>query len=102
MRSPSITFLRAISIIEGLSYIYLLYHAIYSKRILGIDDAIKLPGQIHGALFTLFAISLIISMISYKWKLHIPALIFLASLIPFAPIWVEIWLKRFQANLNSK
>lgn len=96
MSKASITFLRVISIIEGLSYIYLLYHAIYSKRVLGIDDAIKLPGQIHGALFTIFCISLLVAMILHKWQLKIPALIFLASLIPFAPIWVEIWLKKYQ------
>lgn len=101
MLSASIHFLRFISIIEGLSYIYLLYHAIYSKRILGIDDAIKQPGMIHGMLFSLFAVALLIAMILHKWKLKIPALIFLASLIPFAPIWVELWLKKQQDQIKA-
>ena len=100
MRSSSILFLRFISIIEGLSYIYLLYHSVYSKRILGIEDAIKTPGMIHGVLFTIFGIALLVAMISNQWKLKIPALIFLASLIPFAPIWVELWLKKQQDQIK--
>lgn len=101
MPISSITSLRYISIIEALSYIYLLYHSIYSKAILGIDEAIKIPGQIHGGLFVLFCIALFIATLRQRWKLKVPALIFIASLIPFAPIWVEIWLKKQQATAKK-
>ncbi|BDS08052.1 membrane protein [Oceaniferula spumae] len=94
MFSSAIGRLRIISIIEGLSFLYLLYHSIYSKRILGIEDAIRVPGMIHGVLFCLFCIALLDATLAHKWKLKIPSLIFLASLIPFAPIWVELWLKK--------
>ncbi|MGJ8676183.1 MAG: DUF3817 domain-containing protein [Akkermansiaceae bacterium] len=100
MLRTSIGRLRLISIIEGLSYLFLLYHSFYSKRMLGIDDAIKTPGMIHGILFCIFCIALLDAMLAHKWKLRIPALIFLASLIPLAPIWVEIWLKK-QQDLNK-
>lgn len=100
MLSTAIGRLRVISIIEALSYLYLLYHAIYSKRILGIEDAIKTPGMIHGVLFCIFCIALLDAMLAQKWSIkppfwnRPPVWIFLASLIPLAPIWVEIWLKK--------
>ena len=50
-----LTALRVMSIADGISFLYLLYHSIYSKRILGIDEAIRVPGMIHGVLFCLFA-----------------------------------------------
>ena len=94
MFSNAINRLRVISIIEGLSYLYLLYHAIYSKRILGIEDAIRIPGMVHGVLFCIFCIALLDAKLAQKWPLKPPFWIFVASLFPFAPIWVEIWLKK--------
>lgn len=100
MFSTSIGRLRIISMMDGLSFLYLLYHSIYSKRILGIDDAIRIPGMIHGALFTIFCFLLLDAMLKQKWNIRPPfynsppILIFLSSLIPFAPIAVEIWLKK--------
>lgn len=92
----SIGRLRIISIVEAISFIYLLYHAIYTKRILGVEDAIRVPGMVHGLLFCVFCIALLDAKLAQKWSLKPPALIFLASLIPFAPIWVELWLKKQQ------
>jgi len=94
--------LRVISIIEAISYLYLLYHAIYSKRILGIEDAIRVPGMIHGVLFCIFCVALLDAMLAQKWKIsppfwnNPPVWIFAASLVPLAPIWVEVWLKKQQ------
>ena len=94
MLSNAIGRLRIISIVEALSYLFLLYHSIYSKRILGIDDAIKIPGMIHGVLFCIFCIALLDAKIVQKWSLKPPFWIFVASLVPFAPFWVETWLKK--------
>jgi len=33
-------------------------------------------------------------MLKQKWNLMPPFWIFMASLVPLAPIWVEIWLKK--------
>ena len=94
MFKNAINRLRVIRVLEGLSYLYLLYHAIYSKRILGIVDAIKTPGMVHGSLFCAFCIALLDTKLTQKWSLKPPFWIFMASLFPFAPIWVEIWLKK--------
>ena len=94
MLSTPIGRLRLISIIDAISYLYLLYHSLYSKKILGIDEAVRIPGMIHGVFFTLFCFALLDAMLAKKWKLKTPFIIFLASIIPLAPIWVEIWLKK--------
>jgi integral membrane protein len=92
MLSTAINRLRVISIIEGLSFLFLLYHFIYTKRILGVEDAIKIPGMIHGVLFCIFCVALLNAKIVQKWTIKPPFWIFMASLVPFAPIWVEKWL----------
>ena len=101
MLKTAIGRLRVISLLDGGSYLYLLYHSIYSKRILGIDDAIRIPGMIHGVLFCIFCAALLDAKLNEKWSLKPPALIFLASLIPFAPLWAEFWLKK-QQTAKSK
>lgn len=96
MLSTAIGRLRIISLIEGISYLYLLFHAIYSKRILGIEDAIRTPGMIHGVLFCIFCVALLDAKLAQKWSLKPPFWIFAASLVPIAPAWVEVWLKKQQ------
>ena len=96
MLNNSIGRLRVISIIEGFSYIFLMYHSIYSKRILGIEDAIKVPGMIHGVLFVIFSITLLDTMLAKKCSLSKAALLFIASLIPLGFIPIELWLKKLQ------
>ena len=58
MLRTSIGRLRAVSLLEGLSYLILLYCSIVMKRIQGHEDAIYLPGMIHGVLFVLLCLLL--------------------------------------------
>ena len=100
MFSTAIGRLRIISIIEALSYLILLFIAMPMKYIWGEPMAVRIVGMAHGVLFCLFCAALLNAMLTQKWKLLPPTLIFLASLIPFAPIWVEKWLKK-QAHLST-
>ena len=54
--------LRSLSMLDGASFIYLLFHSIYSKRIMGDDEAIQIPGMMHGIIF--FTYKLILNSIS--------------------------------------
>lgn len=89
-------FLRVASLLDGLSFVILLYFAIYEKRILGDEAAVRVPGMIHGIIFTAFLILLYLTMEHRKWPLKRAALVFLCSLIPFAPFFLEPLLKREQ------
>ena len=48
MLGTSIGRLRVVSLLEGLSWIVLLYCSVVMKRMQGHEDAIYLPGIIHG------------------------------------------------------
>ncbi|MGJ8634562.1 MAG: DUF3817 domain-containing protein [Luteolibacter sp.] len=85
--------LRLVSFLEGISFLVLLYFAIYHKRILGQEDAIRVPGMIHGVLFMLFCLVLGYVWIERKWSFGKVLLAFVCSLVPFAPFYLERKLK---------
>ncbi len=87
-------FLRISSLADGLSFIILLYYSIYEKRILGNEDAIRIPGMIHGVIFCIFCYALYRTWEKRNWKFSRPALIFLCALIPTAPFFLEASLKK--------
>ncbi|MEO1857397.1 MAG: DUF3817 domain-containing protein [Rubritalea sp.] len=91
---------RLISILENLSWIYLIY-CCYLKYAQGDVDAVSTPGRIHGALFCLYCLLLLIAMIDAKWSILRASLIFLTSLFPFVPFFIEPWLKREQQRVAS-
>jgi integral membrane protein len=94
MLRTSIGRLRIISITEAISYLILLGIAMPLKYIWGDPMAVRMVGMLHGILFCIFCAALLDAMLTQKWSLKPPFWIFMASLVPFAPIWVEIWLKK--------
>ncbi|NWK56366.1 DUF3817 domain-containing protein [Verrucomicrobiaceae bacterium N1E253] len=93
--------LRIISLVEALSYLILLFIAMPMKYLWEEPLAVRIVGSLHGFLFCVFCVALLDAMLTQKWNIKPPALIFLASLIPFAPLWVERWLKTQQAEQPS-
>lgn len=92
---------RALSLLDGLSYIYLLFHAIYSKRIMGDEEAIHTPGMIHGVVFTGLIVVLMIALPVLKWPMRRAALVVGCAFVPFASIFLEKTLKREQRALQE-
>ena len=92
---------RLISILENLSWIYLIY-CCYLKYVQGDADAVSLPGRIHGGLFCIYCLLLLFAMIKAKWSIKQAFLIFLTSLFPFVPFFIEPWLKREQQRRAAK
>ena len=87
---------RTIALIEGISYLVLLFIAMPLKYWAGMPLAVKYTGWIHGLLFVLYAFLLLQVWIKYKWSFGKATGIFIASLIPFAPFYVENKLKKEQ------
>ncbi len=85
---------RIISLLDGISFIYLLYCSIYLKRMMDQPEAIRIPGLVHGIIFTIYCILLLQLMLNKNWSMKRIVLIGLTSLIPFAPFFLEIWLKK--------
>lgn len=85
-----INFFRSLSIIEGISYLIILCVS------LGIinREYVYFLGMAHGILFLLYFIFSLIVSYKRSWSVVIWLLLFLASIIPFAFILVEIFIKK--------
>lgn len=93
--------LRFLSFLEGLSFLVLLYFSIVEKRIKGHEEAIEIPGIIHGILFICFCLALAECLSKKYCSLALAFLGFVCSLLPFAPFWFERLLKKEQQKTTS-
>lgn len=94
----TLNWFRNIALIEGISMVVLVTFSVlkrttdYEWALLGV----KYVGWAHGVLFIAYVYLLWACTDRYGWKLGRVALFFLASLIPFAPFFVERQLKHEQ------
>lgn len=63
------------------------------KYMADMPEAVKYTGWAHGVLFVLYAAMLVMCWYRYKWSFGKATLIFIASLLPFAPFYVDRKLK---------
>lgn len=89
----SLSIFRKVAVAEGISYLLLLFVAMPIKYLLHFDLVVKYTGWLHGILFIGYAATLVMAWQEQKWKFIKALLIFLASLLPFVPFWVEMKLK---------
>lgn len=92
---------RLISLLEALSFVYLLYCSIYLKRMMGDAEAIKIPGMIHGLLFCVYCLALFQAAEAAKWGKQKVFGYFVASLIPIVPFFLESKLKKEQLKIQG-
>lgn len=88
MKNDTFSRFRIISIIEGLSYLILVFIAMPLKYMFDYPMAVKVVGMSHGVLFILFFVALVMAMNRYKWK-FLGFQLFVYSLIPFGFILIE-------------
>lgn len=93
--------LRAIGLIEGLSYLLLLGVAMPLKYFASLPLAVKIGGWIHGLFFILFCAALAHAMFAARWSIIRAGLIFIASLIPFGTFVIDGRLKREDEALRA-
>lgn len=83
-----------IAFIEGVSTVILFFIAMPLKYLADWPLGVKYVGWAHGLLFITYLILLISCWFIYKWSFKRLAVFFIASLIPFAPFFVERELKK--------
>lgn len=88
MTNP-ISFLRATSLAEGVSFLVLLGVAMPLKYFAGLPMAVRIVGSIHGGLFVVLCVALGLALYQARWPFSRVALIFAASFIPFAPFFLD-------------
>ncbi len=81
--------LRIIGFMEGVSYLILLFIAMPLKYVFKEPQAVKSFGSIHGLLFVLYILLVIICHFEYRWSFKKTGLLFLISLIPFGNFYAD-------------
>jgi integral membrane protein len=84
---------RKTALIEGISYLILLFIAMPLKYFFNIPDAVKYFGWIHGLLFLVFFVILVIAAIKYRWSLLRIGIYLIGSVLPFVPFYLDKKLK---------
>lgn len=81
---------RTISFIEGISYLLILSVTLgFISR-----EFVSTLGMAHGVLFVLYFVLSLVASHKQGWSVMVWLLVFLASLIPFAFIAVEMFLQK--------
>ncbi|MGM0518287.1 MAG: DUF3817 domain-containing protein [Campylobacterota bacterium] len=98
LKSSYIRF-RIISLLEGLSYLILVFIAMPIKYIGENPYPVKIVGMGHGVLFILFCIFLFEAFKRCNWSLKLSTKYFIYSLIPFGFILIDKSLKQQPADI---
>ena len=61
----------------------------------------KIVGSIHGALFVIFCVALLRTMLVARWPLPRGAIVFIASLLPFGPFFVDRRMAEYEAEFQA-
>jgi integral membrane protein len=80
---------KKIALLEGISYLFLLFIAMPLKYFSGFPIVVTYTGMFHGILTILFVIFLILLKEERKWSIKECFIILFASFIPFGTFWVD-------------
>lgn len=87
---------RLTALAEAISYLLLLFIAMPLKYVWSMPLAVKITGSIHGLLFVIFCITLARAWQAAKWPLSRVVMLFVASLLPFVPFWLDQKVKTWE------
>ncbi len=96
MKTSPVTFLRRVSLCEGVSFLLLLGVAMPLKRYADMPMAVTVVGWAHGVLFILLGMALVQTWMAKSWPVGRLALVFAASLIPFAPFFLDKRMRQWE------
>jgi integral membrane protein len=74
---------RTIALLEGISFLILLFIAMPLKYMLHEPLPVRIAGMAHGVLFIAFVFYLMLVRSEYNWSIKKSAAAFAASLLPF-------------------
>jgi integral membrane protein len=82
------TAFRVVAVAEAISWAALLT-AMFFKWVLGHDEAVAIPGMIHGWLFVGYIGVSLVLWREEGWSLRSGLLVLACGVIPFGTIWAE-------------
>ena len=89
MLTTAVGRLRLVGMIEGASYVLLVFIAMPLKYIWGDPSWVRHIGMAHGVLFVAFGFTLIDAWAHKKWSIRQALVPFIASLVPFGPFVID-------------
>jgi integral membrane protein len=88
-----VALLRLAGVIEGISFLLLLFVAMPLKYLLDYPMAVRVVGSVHGLLFVGFGMALFRAHFERSWPIARSAAVFGASLIPFGFLLIDRMLR---------
>lgn len=75
--------------IEGVSFLLLMGVAMPLKYFAGMPTAVKWPGWIHGILFIVYCLTILMALVNGRLSFGKSVLAFVAALLPFGPFLID-------------
>lgn len=97
----SVSNLRLIGFIEGVSFLVLLLIAMPLKYYFGLPIAVKITGWIHGVLFILYIAAVFMAIKAMKWNWFSVLIALAASLIPIGTFVLDTSLRKRELVLKE-
>jgi integral membrane protein len=91
---------RMIALAEGSSFLTLLFIAMPMKYFMGIPEAVRVVGSIHGGLFMLYVGLLAVIHFRQRWSFLFSLCAFVASIIPFGTFILDKHLRQKETVTN--
>jgi integral membrane protein len=92
--------LRAIGLVEGASFLLLLFVAMPLKYLAGMPQYVSVVGAVHGALWIGYVAAIIDVRLAIGWPWRRVGHALLASVLPFGPFILEPGLRAEQRALQ--
>ena len=86
--------LRLVALLEGWSFLALLFIAMPLKYLAGLPLAVRIMGSVHGLLFVMFMAALSRAARERDWPLRRSLLAFVSSIVPFGTFLFDRSLRR--------
>lgn len=94
MWKSSLGFFRGVGLIEGISYLLLLFIAMPLKYFAGMPIFVKILGMAHGVLFVMFMVMLLVVWIQHRWSFLRVVGAVIASLLPFGTFVLDARIRK--------
>jgi integral membrane protein len=93
--------LRIVALLEGASFLILLFIAMPLKYLAGLPLAVRIVGSAHGLLFLVFMVALYRAHRERGWTVWRSAIAFVSSIVPFGTFVFDRSLRRELAGVAA-
>jgi integral membrane protein len=92
-------FLRIASMLEGISYLFLLFVAMPMKYLAGEPLWVRWAGRVHGGLFVLLVVALVAGASARSWPVARSLRVVGMALVPFGAFFLD---REFASELRGE